>query len=92
LRVGNRSGAGEAKLEDVSLAYLPRNVAPEVLAISVLAPGIALQQQIQIQVDPNIEASGSRPLVVRHDRASASAPAFPKKCSIAPMADRGSKR
>ena len=61
LRVGNRAGAGEAKLEDVSLAYLPRNVAPEVLAINVLPPGIALQQQIQIQVDPNIEASGLDP-------------------------------
>lgn len=61
LRVGNRAGAGDAKLEDVSLAYLPRNVAPEVLAISVLPPGIALQQQIQIQVDPNIEASGLDP-------------------------------
>ena len=51
-------GRGEPKLEDVSLAYLPRNVAPEVLAITVLPPGVALQQQIQIQVDPNIEASG----------------------------------
>ena len=61
LRVGNRAGAGQAKLEDVSLAYLPRNVAPEVLAINVLPPGIALQQQIQIQVDPNIEASGLDP-------------------------------
>ncbi|HSQ25250.1 MAG TPA: WD40 repeat domain-containing protein [Pyrinomonadaceae bacterium] len=61
LRVGNRAGAGDPKLEDVALAYLPRNVAPEVLAISVLPPGIALQQQIQIQVDPNIEASGLDP-------------------------------
>jgi len=61
LRVGNRANAGDAKLEDVSLAYLPRNVAPEVLAISVLPPGIALQPQIQIQVDPNIEASGLDP-------------------------------
>src|SRR6185436_14853643 len=61
LRIGNRTGPGEAKLEDVSLAYLPRNVAPEILAITVLAPGIALQQQIQIQVDPNIEASGLDP-------------------------------
>jgi hypothetical protein len=60
LRVGSRNAA-EAKLEDVSLAYLPRNVAPEVLAINVLPPGIALQQQIQIQVDPNIEASGLDP-------------------------------
>jgi hypothetical protein len=60
LRVGNRAG-GDAKLEDVSLAYLPRNVAPEVLAINILPPGMALQQQIQIQVDPNIEASGLDP-------------------------------
>jgi len=61
LRVVNRANSGDAKLEDVSLAYLPRNVAPEVLSISVLPPGIALQQQIQIQVDPNIEASGLDP-------------------------------
>lgn len=51
-------GRGEPRLEDVRLAYLPRNVAPEVLAITVLPPGVALQQQIQLQVDPNIEASG----------------------------------
>lgn len=61
LRVGNRASIGDPRLEDVSLAYLPRNVAPEVLTISVLPPGIALQQQIQIQVDPNIEASGLDP-------------------------------
>lgn len=50
--------AAEPRLEDVSIAYLPRNVAPEVLAISILPPGVALQQQIQIQLDPNIEAAG----------------------------------
>jgi len=61
LRVANRATAGEPKLEDVSIAYLPRNVAPEVLSISILPPGIALQQQIQIQLDPNIEASGLDP-------------------------------
>ena len=49
---------GEAKLDDVSLAYLPRNVAPEVVAITILPPGVALQQQIQMPIDPNIEASG----------------------------------
>jgi hypothetical protein len=48
----------EARLDDVSIAYLPRNVAPEVLSITVLPSGVALQQQIQVQVDPNIEASG----------------------------------
>jgi sugar lactone lactonase YvrE len=46
------------ELDDVSIAYLPRNVAPEVLSISVLPPGVALLQQIQIQMDPNIESSG----------------------------------
>jgi len=45
-------------LDDVSVAYLPRNVAPEVLAITVLPPGVALLQQPQIQIDPNIESSG----------------------------------
>jgi len=48
-------------LEDVSLAYLPRNVAPEVLSISVLPPGVALQPQPQIQADPNIESAGLDP-------------------------------
>jgi hypothetical protein len=48
----------DASLDNVSLAYLPRNVAPEVVAITVLPPGVALQQQIQMPVDPNIEASG----------------------------------
>jgi hypothetical protein len=53
-------GAPQAfpELDDVSIAYLPRNVAPEVLSISVLPPGVALLQQIQIQMDPNIESSG----------------------------------
>ncbi|HXI26564.1 MAG TPA: hypothetical protein VNG71_22110 [Pyrinomonadaceae bacterium] len=52
------AGAARPILEDASLAYLPRNVAPEVLAISILPPGVGLQPQIQIQVDPNIESSG----------------------------------
>jgi len=49
---------GEPSLDYVSIAYLPRNVAPEVLTISVLPPGVALQQQIQVPVDPNIESAG----------------------------------
>src|SRR5256714_1644432 len=56
----NASGTnrGETKLDDVSLAYLPRNVPPEVLAITILPAGVSLQPQIQLQIDPNIEASG----------------------------------
>lgn len=51
----------QPQLEDVSVAYLPRNVAPEVLSITVQPPGVALLPQLQIQADPNIESSGLDP-------------------------------
>ena len=56
------TSAGAASwVEDVSLAYLPRNVAPEILSISSLPIGVGLQQVAQIQVDPNLESSGLDP-------------------------------
>jgi hypothetical protein len=55
---------GEARVEDVSLSYLPRNVAPEVLQIQLLPVGIALQSAVQMPVDPNIEASGIDPALI----------------------------
>ncbi len=51
----------QPRLEDVSIAYLPRNVAPEVLSITVLPAGVSLQQQVQMPTDPNVEASGLDP-------------------------------
>jgi hypothetical protein len=48
-------------MEDASLAYLPRNVAPEVVAISSLPIGVGLQQTAQLQIDPNVESSGLDP-------------------------------
>lgn len=56
-----RPMAGEPRIDDVSIAYLPRNVAPEVLAITTLPPGVGLQQGIQVPPDPNIESSGLDP-------------------------------
>lgn len=53
----------QPQLEDVSVAYLPRNVAPEVLSINVLPPGVSLQQQLQMPTDPNVEASGLDPTI-----------------------------
>ena len=53
--------AGPAWMEDATLAYLPRNVAPEVLSITALPFGVGLQTAAQIQVDPNIESSGLDP-------------------------------
>ncbi|MFN2516605.1 MAG: hypothetical protein ABR556_10375 [Pyrinomonadaceae bacterium] len=52
---------GQTWMEDASLAYLPRNVAPEVLSISSLPIGVGLQQVAQLQTDPNVESSGLDP-------------------------------
>lgn len=56
-----RSEGAQTWMEDASLAYLPRNVAPEVLAISSLPIGVGLQQTAQLQLDPNVESSGLDP-------------------------------
>src|SRR5256885_10248060 len=48
-------------MEDATVAYLPRNVAPEVLSITTLPFGVGLQPGAQVQIDPNIEASGLDP-------------------------------
>lgn len=59
-----RSSSGAASqtwMEDVSIAYLPRNVAPEVLSITALPVGIGLQSVVQMQIDPNVESSGLDP-------------------------------
>jgi hypothetical protein len=61
LRSGAGTRAAQPQLEDVSIAYLPRNVAPEILSITILPPGVALQQQLLIQTDPNIESAGLDP-------------------------------
>ena len=55
------SSSAPSWVEDVSVAYLPRNVAPEVLAISVLPIGVGLQQMAQVTADPNVESSGLDP-------------------------------
>lgn len=60
-----RAGSAGAPswVEDVSVAYLPRNVAPEVLSITALPIGVGLQQMAQVTVDPNVESSGLDPSV-----------------------------
>jgi hypothetical protein len=58
----NAAGAGSGPMvDDVSVAYLPRNVAPEVLSVSVAPSGVGLQPQIMVPPDPNIESSGLDP-------------------------------
>ena len=62
-RATMRSAGGPSSVEDVSIAYLPRNVAPEVLSITALPIGVGLQQMTQVTVDPNVESSGLDPSV-----------------------------
>ena len=57
---GSPSGT-QTWIEDVSVAYLQRNVAPEVLAINLLPIGVGLQAMPQPPADPNIESSGLDP-------------------------------
>lgn len=60
---GQSSQAGSAsttQLQSVAIAYLPRNQAPEVASVSVLPPGVALQE-MPLAVDPSIASSGLDP-------------------------------
>ena len=54
-------GRNVAKLDSVVVAYLPRNVAPTVNSITVLAASIGLQEIPQQPVDPGIIAAGLNP-------------------------------
>jgi hypothetical protein len=59
---GSNTLAGSSTwMEDVSVAYMQRNVAPEVLGIAILPIGVGLQAMPQVPADPNIESSGLDP-------------------------------
>src|SRR5215813_4278003 len=58
---GGTQASSRAWMEDVSVAYMQRNVAPEVLAITTLPIGVGLQAMPQAPADPNIESSGLDP-------------------------------
>jgi hypothetical protein len=57
-----RSGAAgaNARLEAVTVAYLPRNQAPDVTSVTVFPPGVALQE-LATGIDPSILSSGLDP-------------------------------
>ena len=56
----NAAAGQGAQLQSVVVAYLPRNQAPEITAVSVLAPGVALQE-MPLAIDPSIASSGLDP-------------------------------
>lgn len=48
-------------LNEVNLAFVARNIAPEILSISVLPTNVGLASNPPIQIDPNIVLSGMEP-------------------------------
>ncbi len=60
-RAGNVTGPGDrAQLQSVVVAYLPRNQAPDISSVNVMAPGVAFQE-MPLAVDPSIASSGLDP-------------------------------
>jgi hypothetical protein len=51
----------DSVLNEVSVAFLSSNIAPEVLSIAILPPNVGLIANPPVQVDPNIEVSGMDP-------------------------------
>ncbi|MGB7208574.1 MAG: hypothetical protein WBD27_07935 [Pyrinomonadaceae bacterium] len=56
-----KSAGGNPALNEVSVSFLPRNIAPEILSINVLPTNLGLLPNPPIQIDPNIELSGLDP-------------------------------
>ena len=55
-----RSGATSV-LNEVSVSFLARNIAPEILSVTILPTNVGLIANPPMQVDPNIELSGLDP-------------------------------
>jgi WD40 repeat protein len=58
-----KSGPTPPVLNEASVAYLARNIAPEILSITDLPANVGLAPNPPIQIDPNILASGLEPSV-----------------------------
>jgi hypothetical protein len=59
-QAGTASNNPSARLQAVVVAYLPRNQAPDIAAVTVLPQGIALAEQ-PLAIDPSIASSGLDP-------------------------------
>jgi len=53
--------ASGSSLREMNLAFVPRNIAPEITALQVASPNVGLLANPPIQIDPNIELSGMAP-------------------------------
>ncbi|MEQ1763438.1 MAG: PQQ-binding-like beta-propeller repeat protein [Pyrinomonadaceae bacterium] len=50
-----------SSLREMNLAFIPRNIAPEITALQVLPANVGLLANPPVQIDPNIELSGMAP-------------------------------
>ncbi len=53
--------ANNASVTEVNLAFIARNIAPEILSLNVLPTNVGLAANPPIQIDPNIELNGLEP-------------------------------
>lgn len=58
-----RSGTPAAALREVTLAFVPTNIAPEITSLTGLPANVGLAPNPPIQIDPNIETSGMDPAI-----------------------------
>jgi sugar lactone lactonase YvrE len=56
-----KPSAALASLDEVNVAFVARNIAPEILSLQVLPTNVGLAPNPPIQIDPNIETSGMDP-------------------------------
>jgi hypothetical protein len=56
-----KPGTTPSIVNEVNVAYLARNIAPEVLSITILPANVGLISNPPVQIDPNIELSGLDP-------------------------------
>ena len=53
----------DTSLSEVNLAFIPRNIAPEILSIQILPTNVGLAANPPQQIDPNIELNGLDPAI-----------------------------
>ncbi len=58
-----KASPASARLGAVNVAFVARNIAPEILSLQVLPTNVGLIANPPIQIDPNIEISGMDPAV-----------------------------
>jgi sugar lactone lactonase YvrE len=56
-----KASSPPAALNEVNLAFVARNIAPEILSLQVLPTSVGLAANPPVQIDPNIELSGLDP-------------------------------